>query len=41
MSLDETFDVGSDTGTPVTEEYSSPNRFAGELKELTIDFKSR
>ncbi len=37
-SLDETLDVGSDEGTPVTEDYASPARFSGELHELTIDF---
>lgn len=30
--------VGSDEGTPVTEDYASPARFSGELHELTIDF---
>ena len=37
-SLDETLDVGSDEGTPVTEDYASPARFSGELHDLTIDF---
>jgi len=35
-SLDETLDVGSDEGTPVTEAYASPFAFNGELRELTI-----
>ena len=35
-SLDETLDVGSDEGTPVTEAYASPFPFTGQLHELTI-----
>ena len=33
MSLDETFDIGQDTGTPVLEEYEDkmPFRFTGTL----------
>jgi arylsulfatase A-like enzyme len=36
FSLDETFDVGEDTGTPVLEEYESkmPFRFTGTLKRF-------
>lgn len=37
MSLDEGFDVGSDTGTPVTEDYASPAPFAGRLVRLEVD----
>ena len=34
---DETFDVGSDTGTPVDDEgYSCPFNFTGKLEKLTI-----
>jgi arylsulfatase len=38
FSLDETFDVGEDTGTPVLEEYESkmPFRFTGTLKRLVV-----
>lgn len=38
-SLDETFDVGEDTGTPVIEDYDSkmPFRFTGALNKLTIE----
>jgi arylsulfatase len=38
FSLDETFDVGEDTGTPVIEDYADkmPFRFAGKLNKLTI-----
>jgi arylsulfatase len=37
-SLDETIDVGSDEGTPVTEAYPAPFRFTGTLEELIIEF---
>lgn len=36
MSLDETFDVGSDTGTPVSEDYQVPFDFTGELEKVTV-----
>ncbi len=41
FSLDETFDVGEDTGTPVIEDYADkmPFRFTGKLDKLTIDLK--
>lgn len=37
FSLDESFDIGADTGTPVSEGYRSPNAFGGTLRELRID----
>jgi arylsulfatase len=39
FSLDETFDVGEDTGTPVIEEYVAqmPFKFTGRLAKLTIE----
>jgi arylsulfatase len=39
FSLDETFDVGEDTGTPVIEDYAArmPFKFTGALTKLTID----
>jgi arylsulfatase len=39
FSLDESFDVGEDTGTPVAEDYAErmPFRFTGELRRLVID----
>src|SRR5262249_22567361 len=39
FSLDESFDVGEDTGTPVAEDYADrmPFRFTGELRRLVID----
>jgi arylsulfatase len=36
FSLDETFDVGEDTGTPVSEAYDVPNRFTGEVEKVVI-----
>jgi arylsulfatase len=37
VTLDETLDVGFDTGTPVTEGYDMPFRFTGELRAVTIE----
>ena len=39
FSLDETFDVGADTGSPVIEDYDSkmPFQFTGTLEKLTIE----
>jgi hypothetical protein len=36
MSLDETLDIGQDTGTPVSEEYQVPFDFTGTLEQVTI-----
>jgi arylsulfatase len=38
FSLDETFDVGEDTGTPVLEDYAEkmPFKFTGELKKFVV-----
>ncbi|MCU4155279.1 hypothetical protein J1N10_04790 [Carboxylicivirga sp. A043] len=36
MSLDETLDIGQDTGTPVCEDYKVPFDFTGELKKVNI-----
>ncbi len=36
MSLDETLDIGEDTGTPVSEDYRVPFRFTGEVEKVTI-----
>jgi arylsulfatase len=38
FSLDETFDVGEDTGTPVVEDYLNkmPYVFTGDLKKLVV-----
>ena len=37
ISLDETLDVGEDTGTPVSEDYHVPFKFTGNLKRVVID----
>ena len=38
FSLDETFDIGEDTGTPVVLDYEAkmPFAFTGTLKKLTV-----
>jgi len=36
MSLDETLDIGEDTGTPVSEDYEVPFEFSGEIEKVTI-----
>jgi len=37
MSLDETLDIGEDTGTPVSEDYKVPFKFTGKLDKVTIN----
>ena len=37
FSADETFDIGEDTGSPVSNNYASPNRFIGTIKKVEID----
>ncbi|MFG0289160.1 MAG: arylsulfatase [Rhodopirellula sp. JB044] len=37
VTLDETFDVGFDTGTPVADGYDMPFKFTGKLNAVTID----
>jgi arylsulfatase len=37
FSADETFDTGEDTGSPVSDEYKAPFRFAGTIKKIEID----
>lgn len=37
--LDETFDVGRDTGTPVVENYQAPFAFTGNLQQVTLNVK--
>ncbi|HCS50661.1 arylsulfatase [Rubinisphaera sp.] len=39
VTLDETLDIGFDTGTPVSEEYEMPFKFSGQLKTVTIELK--
>jgi arylsulfatase len=36
FSADETFDIGRDTGSPVSADYVSPNPFTGRLKQINI-----
>lgn len=38
-SLTETFDVGRDTGTPLTDDYRVPFQFEGGLEELSVELK--
>ena len=37
FSGDETFDIGEDSGSPVSEAYSSPYRFPGTIRRIVID----
>jgi arylsulfatase A-like enzyme len=37
FSLDETWDVGEDTGTPVSLEYDVPFRFTGEIEKVVVN----
>jgi arylsulfatase len=39
FSADETFDIGMDTGSPVSTAYKSPNAFTGTLTQVTFDLK--
>jgi hypothetical protein len=39
FSADEGCDVGSDEGTPVTEDYQVPFKFTGKIDKVTIDLK--
>ncbi len=39
VSLDETFDIGEDTGTPVCEDYKVPFAFTGDLHKVTVHLK--
>ncbi len=36
MTVDETFDVGLDTGTGVDESYKLPFKFTGRIDKLTL-----
>jgi arylsulfatase len=37
ISIDEAFDVGEDSGTPVNHDYDVPFRFTGRIEKLTVD----
>lgn len=39
FSLDESLDVGEDTGTPVTRDYKVPFKFSGNLAKVTVELK--
>jgi arylsulfatase A-like enzyme len=39
FSGDETFDVGEDTGTPVSEDYDVPFKFTGEIEKLIVNLR--
>jgi hypothetical protein len=39
VSLDETLDIGEDTGTPLDQSYDVPFRFPGKIEMVTIDLK--
>jgi hypothetical protein len=41
MSLDETLDIGEDTGTPVSEDYKVPFKFTGKLDKVTINISEQ
>jgi arylsulfatase len=36
-SADETFDIGMDTGSPVSDDYKSPNPYSGSLRKVQIN----
>lgn len=36
VSIDETLDIGEDTGTPVCDDYAVPFRFTGDLRRVVI-----
>ncbi len=39
VSLDETLDIGEDTGTPVSEDYKVPFKFTGEIEKVIVSLK--
>ena len=39
-SIDETFDIGCDKGSPVTDEYEALAAFTGTIVEVTMDLDS-
>jgi arylsulfatase len=36
LQWDENFDIGADTGTPVSDDHQVPFRFTGKLNKLTL-----
>lgn len=39
IALDETFDIGRDTGTPVVDSYQVPFAFTGNLQQVSLELK--
>ena len=39
VTLDESLDVGEDTGTPLNLSYDVPFKFPGRIEKVTIDLK--
>ena len=39
ISVDESLDVGEDTGTPLNQRYDVPFRFPGKIEKVVIDLK--
>ena len=39
MSLDETLDVGEDTGTPINDDYRLPFAFTGTLRKVVVELE--
>jgi len=39
VTLDESTDVGEDTGTPVNLNYDVPFKFTGEIEKVTVELK--
>ena len=39
ISLDESFDIGSDAGEPVSEDYNVPFDFQSELNKVVVELK--
>jgi arylsulfatase len=37
FSFDETFDIGEDTGTPVSEDYDVPFKFSGRIEKVVVN----
>jgi arylsulfatase len=38
-SADETFDVGKDAGSPVSNDYQSPNPYTGTLRKVEVNLQ--
>lgn len=41
MSLDETLDLGEDTGAPVSKDYSVPYRDHANIERVTVTLKNQ